>query len=50
MMPQRWVLKAAEMLMAGKSGVYSMYILVVVSYLIVISSVGYMGIKLRKKE
>ena len=50
MMPQRWVLKAAEMIMAGKSGVYSMYILVVVSYLIVISSVGYMGIKLRKKE
>ena len=50
MMPQRWVIKAAEMLMAGKSGVYSMYILVVVSYLIVISSVGFMGINIRKKE
>jgi len=50
MMPQRWVLRAAEMLMAGKSGVYSMYILVVVSYLIVISSVGFMAIKIRKKE
>jgi len=50
MMPQRWVLRASEMLMAGKSGVYSMYILVVVSYLIVISSVGFMAIKMRKKE
>jgi len=50
MMPQRWVIKAAEMLMAGKSGVHSMYILVVVSYLIIISSVGFMSIKIRKKE
>jgi len=36
--------------MAGKSGVHSMYILVVVSYLIIISSVGFMSIKIRKKE
>ena len=50
MMPQRWVIKAAEMLMAGKSGVHSMYIFVVVSYLIIISSVGFMSIKIRKKE
>jgi ABC-2 type transport system permease protein len=50
LMPQRWVIKAAELLMAGKSGVYSMYVLVVISYIIVIMSVGLMGIAIRRKE
>jgi len=50
LMPQRWVVKSAEMLMAGKSGVYSMYLLVVFSFLLVIISVGLMGIKIRRKD
>lgn len=50
LMPQRWVLKSAEMLMAGKSGVYSMFILVVISYLVVIMTVGLLGIKIKRKE
>lgn len=50
LMPQRWVVKSAEMIMAGKSGVYSMYLLVVLGYLVVILSVGLMGIKIRRKD
>lgn len=50
LMPQRWIVKAAEMLMAGKNGVYSMFLLVVASYLIVIMSVGLIGLKIRRKE
>ncbi len=50
LMPQRWVIKAAEMLMAGKSGVYSMFILVMINYLVIIMCVGLIGIKIRRKE
>ncbi len=50
LMPQRWVQKAAEMLMAGKSGVYPMFLLVVVSYLLIILCVGLIGLKIRRKE
>jgi ABC-type multidrug transport system, permease component len=50
LMPQRWVVKSAEMLMAGKSGVYSMFILVVISYLVIIMCIGLIGIKIRRKE
>lgn len=50
LMPQRWVVKSSEMLMAGKTGVYTMFLLVVGAYLIVIMSVGLLGIKIRRKE
>ncbi|HWT74769.1 MAG TPA: ABC transporter permease [Mobilitalea sp.] len=50
LMPQRWVVKSAEMIMVGKSGVYSMYLLVVLGYLVVILSVGLMGMKIRRKD
>lgn len=50
LMPQRWVVKSAEMLMVGKSGVYTTFLLVVGSYLIVIMSVGLIGIRIRRKE
>jgi ABC-2 type transport system permease protein len=50
LMPQRWVVKTSEMLMAGKGGAYSMYLLAIAGYLIVITSVGLMGIKIRRKE
>lgn len=50
LMPQRWVVKSSEMLMAGKNGVYTMFLLVVCSYLIVILSAGLIGIGIRRKE
>jgi ABC-type multidrug transport system, permease component len=50
LMPQRWVVKSAEMLMAGKTGVYSTFLMVVTGYLIVILSIGLLGIKVRRKE
>lgn len=49
LMPQNWTLKATEMLMAGRSGAYTMYGLVIIGYIIVIMSIGYIGIKLRRK-
>lgn len=50
LMPQRWVVKSSEMLMAGKSGVYSMFLMVVSSYLIIIMGVGFLGIKTKHKD
>lgn len=50
LMPQRWVIKTAEMLMLGKSNVYPMYLLVVFGYLIIIFTVGFIGIRISKKE
>lgn len=50
LMPQRWVVKTGEMLMAGKNEAYSTYTLVMISYLFIIVSVGFMGIKMRKKD
>lgn len=50
LMPQRWVVKASEMLMAGKDGVFSMFLLVMFSFLAVITCIGLLGIKIRRKE
>jgi ABC-2 type transport system permease protein len=50
LMPQRWAVKTGEMLMAGKSDAFLVYMLAVVSYLFIIASVGFMGIKIRKKD
>lgn len=50
LMPQRWVVKASEMIMAEKNGVFGMYSLVVLSYLIIIMCIGFIGIKIRRKE
>lgn len=50
LMPQRWVLKAAEMLMAGKSGVYSMFLLEIAGCLIIIFSIGALGMQARDKN
>jgi ABC-2 type transport system permease protein len=50
LMPQRWVVKAAELLMLGKSDVYTTFLLVVASYIILIMSVGMIGLKIRRKD
>ncbi len=50
LMPQRWVVKTSEMIMAEKSGAFNTFSLVVLSYLIIIMCVGYIGIKIKRKE
>ena len=50
LMPQRWVVKAAEMIMADRANAYSIYLLVVAAYIVVIMSIGLMGMKIKRKE
>lgn len=50
LMPQRWFLKAAEMLFVGDNSVYSMVICITVAYLVVIMSVGSIGLKVKRTE
>ena len=50
LMPQRWFLNACEMLLVGDKSAYSMLLYVTVAYLIVIISVGSVGIKMKKSE
>jgi ABC-2 type transport system permease protein len=50
LMPQRWVVKTGEMLMAGRSDAFRIFIPVVIGYLFIIMSVGFMGITIRKKD
>lgn len=50
LMPQRWFLKASEMLFVGDRGAYSMVIYVTVAYIVVIMSIGSVGLKIRSRE
>lgn len=50
LMPQRWMLKGAQMFMAGNSYAYSIILGVTVAYLIVILVIGILGLKLNQKE
>ncbi|MDO5155762.1 MAG: ABC transporter permease [Eubacteriales bacterium] len=50
LMPQYWFLNASEMLIVGDNGAYSMLLYVTVAYLIVIISLGCVGLKLQKQE
>lgn len=50
LMPQRWFMKAAEMLFVGDKNVYSMIICITVAYLIVIISVGSVGLKMKRTD
>lgn len=50
LMPQRWFMKAAELLLAGDKGAFSMVIYITVAYLIVIMSVGSIGLKMKRAE
>lgn len=50
LMPQRWFLKASEMLFVGDKGAYSMVIYVTVAYIVVIMSIGSVGLKIRSRE
>lgn len=50
LMPQRWFMKAAEILLTGDSGAYSMILYITVAYLIVIISIGSVGLKMKRYD
>ena len=50
LMPQRWFLKGAEMLMTGDKSAYSMLIYITIAYLIVVLSVGAAGLRMKGTE
>lgn len=50
LMPQRWFMDASELLLAGDKSAYSMVLCVTAAYLIVIISVGGVGLKIKRYE
>ncbi len=50
LMPQRWFMDASELLLVGDKGAYSMVLCVTVAYLIVIISIGGVGLKIKRYE
>lgn len=50
LMPQRWFMDASELLLVGDKNAYSMVLCVTAAYLIVIISVGGVGLKIKKYE
>ncbi|MGN0394047.1 MAG: ABC transporter permease [Coprococcus sp.] len=50
LMPQKWFMDASELLLTGDKSAYSMVLCVTVAYLIVIISVGGVGLKIKRYE
>lgn len=50
LMPQKWFLRAAELLFVGDKSVYSMVICITAAYLIVILSVSGVGLKIKRAD
>lgn len=50
LMPQRWFMKASEMLLAGDKGAYSMILYITVAYLVISISVGSIGLKMKRYD
>ncbi len=50
LMPQKWFLSVSELLLAGDKSAYSMLLYVTVAYLIVIISMGGVGLKMKRQE
>ena len=50
LMPQRWFMDASELLLVGDKSAYSMLLCVTAAYLIVIISVGGVGLKIKRYE
>ena len=50
LMPQRWFMDISELLLIGDNTAYSMLLCVTVAYLIVIISVGGVGLKIKRYE
>lgn len=49
LMPQRWFMQAGKLLLVGDKSAYSMLLLVTAAFLLVIFSVGAVGIKTKKR-
>lgn len=50
LMPQRWFMDASELLLIGDKSAYSMVLCITAAYLIVIISVGGVGLKIKRYE
>lgn len=50
LMPQKWFMDASELLLIGDNSAFSMLLCVTVAYLIVIVSVGGVGLKIKRYE
>lgn len=50
LMPQRWFMDASELLLVGDKSAYSMVLCATVAYLMVIISVGGVGLKIKRYE
>ncbi len=50
LMPHRWFMNAAEMLITGNNGAYSLVICVTIAYLIITISLGGIGLKMKENE
>lgn len=50
LMPQRWFMDASELLLTGDKSAYSVVLCVTAAYLIVIVSIGGVGLKIKKCE
>ena len=50
LMPQKWFMDASELLLVGDKSAYSMLLYVTVAYLVVIITVGVVGLKMKRQE
>lgn len=50
LMPQKWFIRAVEMLFIGDKSVYSMVICITAAYLIVVLSIGGVGLKIKRAD
>ncbi|HKM34517.1 MAG TPA: ABC transporter permease [Lachnospiraceae bacterium] len=50
LMPQRWFMKASEMLLVGDKGAYAVILYITVAYLVLSISVGSIGLKMKRSD
>lgn len=50
LMPQHWFLKASEMLIVGDKSAYFMVLYITIAYLVVIMSIGGIGLKMKRTD
>lgn len=50
LMPQKWFMQAAEMMLSGDKSVYSMILCITAAYLIVVMSIGGVGLKIKRVD
>ena len=50
LMPQKWFMEAAEMLLLGDKGAYTVLLCVTAAYLIIILSFGGAGLKIKRQD